>query len=722
MSTRRALTRVLAAVAALAVLPGLAVTTAEVAAAPAADRPNIILITTDDQNVEDLRHMPFTRRLVGAAGASFDDAVSTFPLCCPARATILTGQHAHNHGVLANNPPVGGWEKLRPQAGRLLPVWLAEAGYRTTFTGKFLNTYGHDDKTEVPPGWDNWHAFAKRVYDYNRSWVNENGTLVDHSGEYQAEISQDVVEEAILTGVEDRRPFFVWQSNLAPHGACTVGPKGCRWGPPTPAEEDLGTFAGLRSSAERQPSFDERVILDKPQRMQQLPRLRPRKIGGLRAWNQRAVESLQAVDRNVRDTVELLDELGELDNTLIIFASDNGHLRGQHRWKGKTLGYEPSLRVPLLMRGPGVPAGAVVDDTVTLVDLASTVAEAAGAVPLLPLDGISLRDVAAGARPGYDVVSIEAGPEFRDIPRDQYLYRGVRTARYTYMEHPVTGEVELYDRQTDPHQLDNVAYRPTHRATRAALAAALVAVKDCAGAACYETDVVVPEPQPAQGPVHPDQLASSEGVRQLVTITAGRWKAKQATAIAWQRRGRTWRVVRGPVRVRLGEAGMAATVLRPPGVTQAGAHRVAHALGARPAPPTRLRYRQLGDRDRLPHDRESSGTYNVLQGFRSPRAAWRPEHEVVFADHPGSFERGLVLDFNQPRRTYWAAERRQWAARVPADVRRGSLLVHTGRRVPGHGWVSMPARDLTWLIRWADPSDQATTVVVGTPRYLRGTL
>ncbi len=718
---RRAVTRLLAAVVSLAVVPGLAVTSTEVAAAPNPDRPNVLLITTDDQNVDDLRHMPYTRQLLGAAGATFEDAVSPFPLCCPARATILTGQHAHNHGVLANDPPAGGWERLRPQADRLLPVWLAETGYRTTFTGKFLNTYGHDDKTEVPPGWETWHAFATRVYDYTHTWVNEDGVLVDHTGEYQADIVQQVTEEAVRAGAEDPRPFFIWQSNLAPHGACSVGARGCRWGPPTPDEQDLDTFAGLPLPAERRPSFDERVVVDKPRRMQGLPRLRPGRVRGLRTWNQRAVESLQAVDRNVRATVELLEELGELDDTLIIFASDNGHLRGEHRWKGKTLGYEASLRVPLLMRGPGVPAGTVVGDTVSLVDIAATIAEATGAAPLLPLDGISLREVASGARPGYDVLGIEAGPEYRDIPKDQYLYRGVRTDRYTYMEHPVTGEAELYDRLVDPDQLDNVAYRPTHTATRAALAAALRAVEDCAGVACHETGVVVPGPAPAEGPVHPDQLAASEGVRQLVTVTAGRWKAQRGTAVAWQRRGRTWRVVRGPVTVRLGESGMTPTPPRVRGATPAGAHRLVHALGTRPAPRTRLRYRELGVRNRLPQDRRSTGTYNVLQPFRSQRAAWRPGREVVFADHPGSFARGLVLDFNRPRRTSWSARRRQWVARVPADVRRGSLLLHTGRRVPGQGWVSMPTRDLTWLIRWADPAEQATTVVVGTPRYLRDT-
>ena len=718
---RRAVVRILTAVVALA-LPGVAVTGAEVAAAPPAEQPNIILITTDDQNVEDLRHMPYTLELLGGAGAVFQDAISPYPLCCPARATILTGQHAHNHGVLANNPPAGGWEKMRPTADRTLPVWLQNAGYRTTFTGKFLNTYGHEDKTEVPPGWDNWHAMVHRVYDYDDSWVNENGTLVDHTGDYQADLTQQVTEDAIRKGVADDQPFFVWQSNLAPHGACTVDGTSCDWGPPVPAERDQGTFDGLRFYAERQPSFNERVAVDKPVRIRRLPLFTDEQVANLRDLNEAVVESLQAIDRNVRDTVALLDSLGELDNTLIVFASDNGYLLGQHRWKGKVLGYEPSLRIPMLMRGPGVPAGTVVDETVSLVDVAATFAEAAGAVPLVPLDGVSLRDVATGVTEGYDALAIEAGPAYDNVPVDEYLYRGVRTDRYTYMEHPVTGELELYDREVDPYQLDNVAYRPTHAKTRAALAGMLERLSDCAAETCHQPADPVPDPAPAQGPVHPDQLGTLRGAKQVVTVTAPRWRADRGVAVAWQKRGRTWRAVRGPVKVRLGEAGMAPVGNRIAGSTPAGVHEVSTALGVRPDPGGDLRYRRLGARARLPQDRQSTETYNVLQSFRSPKATWRPGREVRFAEYPGSFERGLVVDFNRPRGTYWSPRRRQWMARVPADVRAGSFLLHTGRRVPGKGWVALQVRDLDWLVRWADPADLGTKLVVGTPRYLRDNL
>ncbi|HSE10621.1 MAG TPA: sulfatase-like hydrolase/transferase [Nocardioidaceae bacterium] len=694
----------------------------EVVAAPTLEQPNIILITTDDQSVADLKHMSYTRQFLGGGGVTFRDAISPYPLCCPARATLMTGQHAHNHGVLANKPPAGGYESLRPLNDRTLPVWLQNAGYRTTFTGKYLNTYGHDDMTEVPAGWDNWHAMVRGVYDFNSAKVNENGTVVDHTGEYQTDITQDVTEEAIRVGADTGQPFFVWQSNLAPHGACTLDDDGCTWGPPVPASRDKGTFDGLRLYSERLPSFNERVVVEKPARIKHRKRMSDRVVARLRNWNEASVESLQAVDRNVRDTVQLLDSLGELDNTLIVFTSDNGYLLGQHRWRGKVLGYEGSLRIPLLMRGPGVPEGKVVEDQVSLVDVPATFAAAARAVPLMTLDGLSLLDVAQGKRSGYDALAIEAGPAYPNIPDDQYLYRGVRTPRYTYMEHPVSGERELYDRALDPHQLVNVAYRPTHRTTRGALKEMLRTLSTCAGQTCHQVTGVVPDPEPAQGPVHPDELGSLRGARQVVTVTAPRWTAKRGIAVAWQKRGRTWRKVRGPVKVVLGADGMSSARRRVAGTTPAGVHRVASALGRRPAPTTALRYRRLDANDRWPHDRRSEQTYNVLQPFRSPEATWRARSEVLFAAHEGSFERGLIMDFNRARRTYWSREQRQRMARTPANVRQGSFLVHTGPRVGRMGWLSMPTRDLTWLMRWAKPADQGTSLVVGTPRYLRNNL
>lgn len=709
---------VAAAIALIAVAAG--VSAPRPAEATSGDRPNIILITTDDQSVEDLRHMPYTLSLLGGGGVTFDDAISPYPLCCPARASIMTGQQAHNHGVLANEPPAGGYQGLRPKNDRTLPVWLKNAGYETTFVGKYLNEFGHDDPHEVPAGWDDFHASFRDEYDYENAWFDDNGTVNHHVGDYQPEMAQRITEESARRAVADGRPFFVWQSNLAPHGSCPMVDGSCRWSPATPAEQDRGTFAGLPLYSETEPSFDERVVVDKPARIRRLARIPDDKLPEWRSLNQANVESLQAVDRNVRDTVDMLRSLGQLDNTLIIFSSDNGYLLGQHRYRGKTLGYEESVRIPMLMWGPGVgvPQGTHVDKTVSLVDIAATIADAADAEPLLTLDGLSLLDVVQGRSNGYDAMAIEAGPALAGVPLDQYLYRGVRTKRYTFMRHPVTGELELYDRKVDPYQLTNVAYRPTHRATRQALEALLARLSTCVGATCHDTTAVVPDPEPPQGPVHPDELESSVGAQQLVTVTASGWDARRGVAVAWQKRGPSWYAVRGPVSVALGASGMSSASPRPAGATPAGVYSVASAIGTRPDPGGALSYRRLGADDRWAHDPRSWGTYNVLEPSRPPIAGWRRSREVLFSGYPGSFERGLVLGYNRPRQLFWAPKRRQWMAKVPADVSKGSLLIHTGRRVGDMGWISMPTGDLRWLVRWADPR-QRTRVVIGTPSYLR---
>lgn len=703
-------------------------------AVAAGAKPNIVLITTDDQSVSDLQYMPFTRQLLGDGGVNFEDAISPYPLCCPARASIMTGQQAHNHQVIANEPPMGGYQALRPLNDKTLPVWLKNAGYRTTFVGKYLNEYGKDNPTEMPAGWDDFHATVVHPYDYDQPIVNDNGVLVDHGvdgpdfkgPDYQADMTQRVTEAALRYGVANDQPVFVWQSNLAPHGSCELREDGtCAWEGPTPATQDVGTFAGIPMPSESSPSFNERVVVDKPARIRRLPLLKKSLLGEWRTFNEQKAESLQAVDRNVKATIDLIDSLGQRNNTLILFSSDNGFLLGEHRWRGKVLGYEEGVRIPMMMWGPGeglaVPQGKVVTDTVSLVDLAATIADAAGAEPLLTLDGISLLDLVHGERRGYDAMAIEAGPSLAGVPNDKWLYRGVRTKRYTFMRHPVTGELELYDRRRDPNQLVNVAYRPTHGATRKALEDLLAKLSNCVGATCHDTVAVVPDPESPQGPVHPDELAASAGATQLVTVTAQQWGATRGIAVGWQKRGLAWHAVRGPVKVALGSAGLSATTPRLVGTTPAGVYPIATSFGRRRDPGGALRYRRLRPEDRWSQDPLAPRTYSLMQVKRSRSAGWRRSREVLFAAYPGSFERGVVLRFNRPRQIGWNARRQQYEAKVPADVRKGSLLIHSGRRVGRYGWMSMPTADIGWLARWADPA-QHTKIVVGTPKYLRDRL
>lgn len=722
--------RPMSAIGVLAAILSLALTTFVVPpsvgvtlglAAPKPAPPNIVLVTTDDQSVEDLRHMPRTRNLLGGHGVTFTDAVSPYPLCCPARATLLTGQHAHNHGVLSNSAPTGGAPAFEPVQDRALPVWLSAVGYETTFIGKYLNGYGGSDPSEIPPGWSNWNASMKRIYAYFGPVINRNGVLEDEAGVYTADVAQADTRAAIEDAVGDDKPFFVWQSNLAPHSTCYRRDGRCVWGKPKAAPQDEERFLDLKLRAKKHGAFNERAIADKADPVRLLPELDRSAVNWLSRFHRGRIRSLQAVDRNVRDTVQLLDDLGQLDNTLIIFTSDNGFLLGEHRSFGKVLAFEPSVTVPMLMRGPGVPAGVTVDETVSLVDIAPTVAAAAGAVPLLTQDGRSLLPVANGA-PGYDALPIEAG-SVRGAPAGSYFYQGVRTRRYTYLEYPTTGEVELFDRQVDPDQLDNVAYRPTHRETRAALAAMLENLRFCAAATCRTGGSDVPDPSPPRGPVHPDELANLGTATQLVTVTARTWSSATGTAVAWQKKGRTWRVKRGPFAVQLGAHGL----IRPGrdrhgrAKTPAGLFRIDSAFGVREDPGTTLRYRRVDKNDRWSHDPEAAATYNVHQNRRPPRASWRRSHEVRWWDTRSRFRHALVLDHNLPLEVQRTRSRGRVAAQ-PADVDLGSFIVHAGDRLGRHGWVAMPPARLRWLLRWADPQTDGTRFAVGTPDYLRNHL
>ena len=219
-------------------------------------RPNIVVIMTDDQTVESIRVMKNVKRLLVAQGTSFDNSFASFSLCCPSRATFLTGQYAHNHGVLSNKPPYGGYYAL--DNSNTLPVWLKRAGYETILVGKYLNGYGEHDKHEIPPGWTEWHgAVNNSAYQFYGYTLNENGTLVKYGRDpasYQTDVYADKAVEIVRRRAAERKPFFLWLSFLAPH----VG------GPPTPGRSALTTLPAPRhlgrfaaSPLPTPPSFNE---------------------------------------------------------------------------------------------------------------------------------------------------------------------------------------------------------------------------------------------------------------------------------------------------------------------------------------------------------------------------------------------------------------------------------------------------------------------------------
>jgi arylsulfatase A-like enzyme len=474
----------LAAAGALAPASGGAYGTSLEHASVEAVRPNVLLILTDDQTLADMRVLGSVGRRIGATGTTFTSAFSQYPLCCPARATILTGQHAHNHGVMGNAAPHGGFEAFDDRES--LPVWLQRAGYNTIMLGKYLNEYDGSEQPRryVPPGWTEWQVPVVGAYNFRRYTMNENRVLRRYD-RYQTDHWRRRGAALVTRYAARDKPFFMWVGFLAPHS-----------GGPVEADDPqavTGSTEALRTPAvaaefrnamkdvalPEKPSFLEADMSDKPS--MRLLAVRP-------AWEFREayrqrLESLMSVNKAINGLLDALQASGEAGRTLVIFASDNGHLLGEHRGFGKTVGYEESARVPLVIRGPGMVPGVGRDQLVSLADLTSTIAEAAGAGPTLVQDGRPLQDLSADAATGVSrPMLLEAGPE--SYTSGQRLYTGIRTPDGHSLLRWHTGDVELYDLQEDPFQLDGTISGTESQAERDELLRRLDALEDCAGASC----------------------------------------------------------------------------------------------------------------------------------------------------------------------------------------------------------------------------------------------
>ena len=444
---------------------------------------------TDDQTVESLRVMPKVKRLLADEGTTFDSSFVSFPVCCPSRATFLTGQYPHNHFVEGLEPPWGGYINL--DTSSYLPVWLRRVGYNTIHLGKFLNGYGTQnlDQTEVPLGWTEWQGSVDpSTYRYYGYTLNENGVLRTYGADedpafYQTDFYGRRASELIERYAAKRKPFFLSLNFVAPHhgGGVAEEEEDSSLKLPVVAPRHSGAFAGERPPAD--PSFNEPDVTDKPSNIQRRAPLTAEQDADIRRAYQRRLGSLLAVDEAVERVVNTLERSGELENTLIVFTSDNGFFHGEHRVPfGKLLPYEPSIRVPLILRGPGVPRGRRRAQLVENIDLAPTILEAAGAKgdPILPSDGRSLfpllRD--RGLEWGRDLLIAARGGAVR--------YWALRTYRYLYVEYS-TGELELYDLDADPYEERSVHLDPRYSRVVRVLEARLGALRACEGEFCSAT-------------------------------------------------------------------------------------------------------------------------------------------------------------------------------------------------------------------------------------------
>ena len=456
-------------------------------------RPNIIVLLTDDQEPASLRVMKTVRKEMKRKGTTMSRFYTNFPLCCPSRATMLTGQYAHNHQVLSNKAPDGGYGVFNERHGdNYLPLWLKQAGYRTGYVGKYLNEYAEPDEygtlpTDVPRGWDDWRVLAPSRAQYFGYTLNQNGVLTQYSErprDYSTDVFTTKAKRFIRRSVQSgTNPFFLMLGYAAPHGGGGGEPgRSCNRGA-VPAPRHLG---GLRDRRKfpLPPSFNEADVSDKPSSLQSIPPLAPNQISDVTRKRRCAWESLLAVDESVGEIVAEVKRSGLRESTYIFFLSDNGYLRGEHRIRNqKRYLYEESARVPFVVRGPGVARGATSSDVVTNADLPATILQLAGASPGKTQDGISLV-------PNFTDPTLERG---RAILLEAYAGQqiiGVRTSRYLYTEWDTDAllpERELYDTYIDPFQLDNRAGDPAYAGVVSDLAEELDSLIDCAGPDCHGT-------------------------------------------------------------------------------------------------------------------------------------------------------------------------------------------------------------------------------------------
>lgn len=463
------------------------------AAAPAAHaqadtRPNILFVMTDDQTVESLKVMSRVRGALGGGGTNFTGAISTYPLCCPSRATYLTGQYSHNHGVIHNAGPFGGY--LRLDNTNTLPVWLQRAGYRTIHVGRYLNGYGtqNPDITEIPPGWEDWNSTVDpTTFNFTKWTMNENGKILEmpgpqNPGEFQTDFLGRRAAEEIQQASRDPRPFFLSLTFPAPHSGTPIDPDDPpSLRTPSPAPRHRNVFKNV--PVPRPPSFGRVNRQTKPQIVADKPRFTAEDVATIQENYQQELESLLSVDEAVGNVLGMLGRTGELANTLIIYTSDNGFFHGEHGVRSeKVLPYEPGARVPLLMRGPGVPAGKRLKQLVGNIDLAPTILDAANARAGRVQDGRSLfrllRD--RSVELGRELV-LENGRGVNSVPQ----YRALRNNRFVYVRHDTTGEFELYDLRKDRYELRNLEDSDRYAGVRSLMARRLRALQRCRGQRCF---------------------------------------------------------------------------------------------------------------------------------------------------------------------------------------------------------------------------------------------
>lgn len=501
-------------------------------------RPNIVFILADDLDLKlgsvSPTYTPNLFNLIVNQGATFSNFVVNFSECCPSRSTILRGQYDQNTKIWGNSPPNGGFETFyaKGEESSTIATWLHNSGYKTVLFGKYLNGYPNTAPSNyIPPGWDEWYGTTTGAY-FNYT-MNENGVLKAYGSsdaDYETDVisskSADFVTRVAPTG----QPFFMY---IAPHAVHTPA------NPPT-------RYSTLynKVSAPRTASFNEADVSDKPRWVQALPLLTATDEAAIDKLYKKRLRTLKALDDLVGNLVNTLQNTGQLNNTYVVFTSDNGFHMGQHRLNyGKITPFVEDNMLPLYIRGPAIPAGATITNLVSNADFAPTFAEIAGISPDTFVDGRSFAglmstnyplptswrtglpinhgqkvqlaqniQLASYTKPtsiydfeaqNPDVMGLSS-PPLLAIGSNVGSFQAVQTQQYIYVAYG-TGEHEFYDLSLDPAQLVNT-YNSADPSTLTCLSSMLVALMSCSGSSCRTADQMpitgcpLPTPTPTSTP------------------------------------------------------------------------------------------------------------------------------------------------------------------------------------------------------------------------------
>jgi len=498
-----------------------------------ANQPNIILILADDLDKELFSHSVRIDALITQQGARFDNHMVSLSLCCPSRATTLRAQYAHNTGIYHNGPGLGGFDLFYAKGLESSTVanWLQGAGYQTALIGKYLNGYpnAQSGPNYIPPGWNYFISpnAGSPYTEYNYS-LNENGITTTH-GHQSWDYLQDLLTSRAVNYIKNvtvnnpDQPFFMYLAPYLPHAPALPParylnvPASVKLPSATDQPQNFIYLNNLNLptlyKVPRSPAYSEIDVNDKPAWVRKLTPFSDywRYQNDLQYTNRRL--SMQAVEDMVESVVNTLKASGQLNNTYIIFTSDNGYHQGQHRMNaGKDTGYEEDINVPMVMRGPGIPKGTVISNITANVDLATTFADIAGVTPPSFVDGRSFKPLLDGSQPDvwrkalfleHRAPTITKSsnngllepPDFYDLQMTHVtdfgppVFVGIRTQAnaingygpINYIEYD-TGEREFYDISVDPLQLNN-NYPATDPAVISRLSNWLTTIKSASGQA-----------------------------------------------------------------------------------------------------------------------------------------------------------------------------------------------------------------------------------------------